>query len=65
MAQQQLYLDGDACISWTCYRCGEVIDPVILKNREARRLRSHSGEEESHEEIMAAIRKLPRDFSGQ
>jgi hypothetical protein len=59
MAQQQLYLDGDACISWTCYRCGEVIDPVILKNREARRLRSHSGEEESHEEIMAAIRKLP------
>ena len=59
MAQQQLYLDGDACISWTCYRCGEVIDPVIMRNRAARGPRPHPGEEESHEEIMAAIRKLP------
>jgi hypothetical protein len=59
MAQQQLYLDGDACLSWTCYRCGEVIDPVILRNRAASGSRSHPGGEERHEEVMAAIRKLP------
>ena len=59
MAQQQLYLDGETCLSWTCYRCGEVIDPVIMRNRAARGIRLHSGEEESHEETMAAIRKLP------
>ncbi len=59
MAEEKLYLDGESCLSWTCYRCGEVIDPVILMNREARGIGRHPGEEESHEEIMAAIRKLP------
>jgi hypothetical protein len=59
MAPAKFYLDGDSCLSWTCYKCGEVIDSVILRNRAARGSASRIEEGEGHEATMAAIRKLP------
>jgi hypothetical protein len=59
MGGVNIYHNGEFCASWSCYRCGEVIDSVILMNRAARGLMAHTRGEESHEEIMAAIRNLP------
>ena len=33
MQVKELCYRGDACSSWGCINCGELVDPVILKNR--------------------------------
>ncbi len=33
MRSEDLYAEEGKCTSWTCYRCGEVIDTQILINR--------------------------------
>jgi hypothetical protein len=41
MAERIITEIGESCLSWSCYRCGEVIDPEILRNRGAMRPESH------------------------
>jgi hypothetical protein len=33
MRAVDVYSEKEKCISWTCYRCGEMIDREILENR--------------------------------
>ncbi len=36
MGASDFYFEGSKCTSWSCYRCGNVVDEVILLNRASR-----------------------------